>query len=559
MNRFKDMAQSMRSKYIRSQQGITTPYNPFIEFHKWPILLTNSMNLENYLANTLVELSKINIKEKIRHNLNIEERKALKQLERNKSLIIKQSDKSGTLVILDRKDYITEGERQLEQNETYIKLKQDTTCEIAVKIESFLRSLLDNKQITNSMFKYLNPRSRKLKTPEFYHIAKIHKNKTALGTFPGRPIISGIGGPTERISQFVDYFLNPIAQEQSTYLKDSKQLIQLLESSTLPNNVILVAGDIESMYNNIEHGPAVEIVHETLLKHKNRTYNINRPNTDNLTELFKLVVQNNVFKFNGNYYKQEIGLAMGSKTSPSASDIVIYHYEMNWITKFMEHIHTYKRYRDDIFILWKGPRSILNEFIQAGNSMSDRIKFDFQISNESINFLDLCIYKGTRFKNKQILDVRTFSKPTNKFQYLDRRSAHQDNVFKAVIKGEITRHLRNTSNPADFSELCTHLQERLLARNYSRSEVDKVRKSTYWHNRSRLIWGNRKKNRASGQIMFKSRFDPRLPQKAITRALNYHWDMIKNNADLNSIFPSKPQVIFLKNKTIGNTIVRAVL
>ena len=50
----------------------------------------------------------------------------------------------------------------------------------------------------------------------FYTLTKIHKP-----TPVGRPIISGCGGPTERLSSFVDRLLQPIAQKQKSYLKDT--------------------------------------------------------------------------------------------------------------------------------------------------------------------------------------------------------------------------------------------------------------------------------------------------------------------------------------------------
>ena len=39
--------------------------------------------------------------------------------------------------------------------------------------------------------------------------------------FIGRPIMSGCDGATERISAFVDHLIQPIAQKQASYLKDT--------------------------------------------------------------------------------------------------------------------------------------------------------------------------------------------------------------------------------------------------------------------------------------------------------------------------------------------------
>ena len=46
---------------------------------------------------------------------------------------------------------------------------------------------------------------------------------------PFRGIISGNGSPTERLSGFVDFFLNKGMQTLKTFLKDTKHALQLIE------------------------------------------------------------------------------------------------------------------------------------------------------------------------------------------------------------------------------------------------------------------------------------------------------------------------------------------
>ena len=70
--------------------------------------------------------------------------------------------------------------------------------------------------------------------PEFYTLTKIHKAIPV-----GRPIVSGSGGPTERISSFVDSLLQPIAQKQESYIKDTTHFINFIENTLLPEAAIL--------------------------------------------------------------------------------------------------------------------------------------------------------------------------------------------------------------------------------------------------------------------------------------------------------------------------------
>ena len=66
-----------------------------------------------------------------------------------------------------------------------------------------------------------------------------------------------------------------------------------------------------------------------------------------------------------------------------------------------------KRYNDDIFSLWRTQRKEINKFIALANRHHPSIKFTAEISDKEINFLDTTVYKGERFHNQGILDIRT--------------------------------------------------------------------------------------------------------------------------------------------------------
>lgn len=96
-----------------------------------------------------------------------------------------------------------------------------------------------------------------LRTPAWYHNPKVHKPDTHLGIPPGRPIISGNGCVTEKISAFLDICLNPSVPHTPSYIKDSSHFIQLMDEYTrttthLSQHTLLVTLDRES-YTPIFH------------------------------------------------------------------------------------------------------------------------------------------------------------------------------------------------------------------------------------------------------------------------------------------------------------------
>ena len=113
--------------------------------------------------------------------------------------------------------------------------------------------MYNDKLIDGKTYKYLTSNPN-LRAGRFYLLPKIHK----LGN-PGRPIISSNGHPTERISEFVDYHLKPLAQTLPSYIKDTPDpLLQLQNLGQLPENAIFVTLDVSTLYTNIPHKESEE-------------------------------------------------------------------------------------------------------------------------------------------------------------------------------------------------------------------------------------------------------------------------------------------------------------
>ena len=109
-------------------------------------------------------------------------------------------------------------------------------------------------------------------------------------------IISGCDGPTERISSFLDHILQPIAQAQKSYLKDSTQFINFIEKRIVPKTAILVSMDVNSLYTNIPHEEGINTVCEAYESfYKNDT----PIPTHSLAGLLRLILQENSFQFKG--------------------------------------------------------------------------------------------------------------------------------------------------------------------------------------------------------------------------------------------------------------------
>ena len=119
-----------------------------------------------------------------------------------------------------------------------------------------------------------------------------------------RPIVSSCESITERISQFVDRWLQPYVQRLPSYVKDTTELINQIEQLKLPTNCYLASIDVSSLYTNIPHKEGIQNVLHFLTNHEERYKHPEQSNPEILGELMNLVLKNNVFEFNEQFYLQ---------------------------------------------------------------------------------------------------------------------------------------------------------------------------------------------------------------------------------------------------------------
>ena len=108
----------------------------------------------------------------------------------------------------------------------------------------------------------------------------------------------------------------------------------------------------------------------------------------------------------------------------------------------------------------------IEAFIEQANSHHPSIKCSADSSDTETVFLDTVIYKGNRFKEESILDIKTRFKPTKTFQYTHFTSCHPLSVKNGFIKGKCLRILRTNSSKATFDENNSNSKKHLLERGY---------------------------------------------------------------------------------------------
>ena len=158
---------------------------------------------------------------------------------------------------MSKEDKLNEGQIQLNVIEYYRPRPLDSPMveETGKRVLDLINELYHGSFIDEMTKKWLCQTPTASRIPVFYTLTEIHKP-----TPVGRPIISGCDAPTERLSCLVDKILQPIAQQQKSYLKDTTDFINFIEKTKLPKGVILVSMDVTSLYTNIPQEEGINIV-----------------------------------------------------------------------------------------------------------------------------------------------------------------------------------------------------------------------------------------------------------------------------------------------------------
>ena len=548
----------MRIRYIMRHKKSSKKCYKFKLPSEWTPADSENNTLENYLEMTKRLICHLRF-EPQEYNMKPIERKALNELKNNTDIVIKKMDKGRGVTIMNRHDYVQVGLQHLDTHH-YELISEDPTISTANTIYNILEELNDQEYIDDDTFIFLNPFSHEIKLSEMYFLPKLHKPKPENAPFEARPILSGVNSATYTISKFIDYFLAPIAESQSTYIRDSTDVITKLQKLTLPKNALLATIDVKAMYTNINHDMAINAATHAYDTRRVQ-YDLKPIPTKYLTALLTIILENNAFKFDGLYFKQLIGLAMGSPCSVSVANIALHPLEKTFLENATNIICFY-RYIDDIILISSGTRELLEKQITMLNNLHPDLKFTADISDSTIDFLDITIYKGTNFHTTGKLSTKIYTKLCDTFQYLSPKSFHTESVFRAFIYGEFLRILRNTSEQDEFTKRCEFFKDKLINRGYDQNFINDIQNSVSYENRQHVLDTTGKKpasDRLSIPLVFITKYTGHIKAKSIKTSLLENWNLIQNNRELNSIFPEPPIIAFKRSTNIQDKIIRSKL
>ena len=145
--------------------------------------------------------------------------------------------------------------------------------------------------------------------------------------------------------------------------------------------------------------------------------------------------------------------------------------------------------------------------------------FTISSSQESTTFLDLEIYKGHRFRRCGILDTKLHIKPTNPQTFLHFSSCHPAPTFATIIKCELLRALRATSDVENFTIIVSQLLKRFLERGYPKQLFMQVADTLTFGQRQDLLTSHPKQGLLPNVTIYSIRHHPAIASSDIWQIL----------------------------------------
>ncbi len=198
--------------------------------------------------------------------------------------------------------------------------------------------------------------------------------------------------------------------------------------------------DVTSLYTNIPQFEGINYTIEMLSQHPPYQLPLCV-----IRKLLILVLTRNSFQFNGHFFIQKNGVAMGTRVAPTFANIYLHMLESKLLQNFTHRPKFCFRYIDDIWGVWTNGLENLLKFVEYSNSAHPTIKFTLEYSSTEINFLDTTVHKY----HTNALCVRLFTKSTDTHTDFRFDSSHPPHCKQNGPYGQALRIKRNNTETAN--------------------------------------------------------------------------------------------------------------
>ncbi|XP_065198850.1 uncharacterized protein LOC135830532, partial [Sycon ciliatum] len=278
--------------------------------------------------------------------------------------------------------------------------------------------------------------------PEMYGLPKDHKSN-----IPLRPVVAACGSPVTNISIVLERILNQCLQFVPAHLENTVEALQCMRSAfpnlKAPPGTIIVTMDVVALYPSIPINDGIAAVMRVLRQHEG-SIDLFGFRIGQVKELLAHVLSSNYFRFGAQVYHQKDGVAMGNNLAPPFAILYMHDLESSLLRSAPASPVLYKRYIDDVFIVWNLGPELLQSFLDHFNNADPNIKFTHQSTEltGSINFMDTTVHVSPDGS----ISYELYRKPCHSGLVSDYNSSVPNQQKKAIASSEFLRAVRLSSD-----------------------------------------------------------------------------------------------------------------
>ena len=304
--------------------------------------------------------------------------------------------------------------------------------------------------------------------------------------------------------------------------------------------------DVVSLYTSIPHNDGLTAIQFFLDRHPHHSVA-----TSTLVRLAELVLTLNSFEFDGTFFNQISGVAMGTKMGPSYACLFMGHLEHLMFSSFQGPIpQFYRRYIDDGFGFTDMPVEDLSAFISFVSNFHPSIKFTSIVSASSVSFLDISVSIGP-----VSLSTSVYYKPTDSHSFLLYSSSHPRSCRDSLPFSQLLRLRRLCQEDSDFLQHAHDMLDFFRRRAYPEDVLLSALGRVLPISRDEAL--SRTPRPPSSRPKLILTFHPHnIPALKI---LLRHFSILASDPLTKEAFPEPPLVAFRRDRNLRDTLVHSHL
>ena len=366
---------------------------------------------------------------------------------------------------MDKPDYNTKAQELLNDKKTYKEINTDPTNKLKTKLISLLKKIKAEGGIQEQLYKkmYLTGAV----APKFYGLPKIHKRD-----IPLRPIVSSRGSINYEVAKELSRILRPLVGKSPHHIKNTGDFVQQVRGIKLLPTESITSYDVSALFTSVPIESAITIIRNKLELdpelHQRTTMKV-----EHIISLLEFCLKTTYFQFQGRFYEQLHGTAMGSPISPIVANLCMEDFEIKAISSAVHPPSLWRRFVDDTFVVIESRKE---EFLYHISNLDPHIQFTTEDAKPdgSLPFLDTLVHK----QPDNSLSTSVYRKPTHTDLYLQWDSHHHLSAKYSVINTLRDRAKTVCSNHHLLKEEEDHLHRALSNCRYPTWALNRARINT---------------------------------------------------------------------------------